>query len=1227
MDLVPHKPLSNLRCPNCGKTWPSEPDVQYCGACAEPLPDSEKQEEDGEGETVLLEEERKTVTVLFADLKGFTEFAENRDPERVRDHVFSLFDRFVNIVESHGGKVDKVMGDAVMAIFGAPVSHEDDPRRAISTALEMFEELERANEDMRRKGEDGEEETFSMRIGINTGDVIWGRMADGNMTVMGDAVNVAERLESEANPGEILVSKSTRDRAESYFHFEVKRAITVEGRDSRVQPFQVLSRVTATPSLKEVHGKEVEMLGRETEFQQLLDGVEQIQDGQSVKFIVTGSAGVGKSRLLEELVEYFVNHDEMFMVPMGTARSPGNISYAPFREMLRRHADLLDVKSTDEARRLFEDKLKRVFQSLDHVTGAEVRNWIHLLAGIAGVPIPEEEKDVAHLEPEKQKKETFRAVLLWLRALAVHSPVVVQLDNVHQLDQSSLDLLKYLTESLGEERIMLLCAGRDNSFSPEQASLFLDGERFRQIQLEPLREEDTEQIVRNLLNGDPDPSVLSFVKDRAAGNPYFVEEILRYLLDMDIISTKEGKGGKTRIVLSESDQLEDVPGEIRSIIGARLDRLERNEKNVLKGGAVVGRRFWRAIVEDLLEQTVVQTLKNLEKRELILPAPEANFGQRNEYLFRHKLLRDVAYSALLKKHRRKLHRAAAKWIHENMNRDNHQVLALEAHNWEKGGEEEKAVQSYREAAKLTEQTPAVSESISNYQSAYDLSGDSQDLLNKVEAQLFAGNLTNAEEATEQLEKELQISNGLPSTLSRNVVKARRLQARVKNYRGEHKRAERYFEDVLTMWKGDGTLKNKAAVLELGRLVNDYAWFQLEKQSNIEEVGSLLERTKQFLESRLDPGDERKALIMRCERNYALYEQNTGQSGSAAERLEDNLQYLEEQDEERTRAVVLNNLGMVYNTLNRLDKALEFYRVAISVYRRIGDRLNQGITANNIGAIYQIRGDLDRAEEKFNQFLEIGRNRDMLWAEGLATGNLAVIYRKRGELELAEKHIRRKLSYAEDHQEVYRLIEANMELAMIQKCRHVRRRKEGNNSLFPDGSATVYSDVLSDGEEFLKEALSIAEKNAFREQEFAIRSELIDFNYLAGRSKRGIDQFRDLRNHPDLNNERDLPIEYHLHYLNLLLCAPDLRLDNHLDRVKDRLQTVDDALEQRTDFLASLRRDFCRGLLGLYEKGGEERRERVTRVIERARDSGFSSAADRFELELDHFVEMYECGLS
>ncbi|HYT80207.1 MAG TPA: adenylate/guanylate cyclase domain-containing protein [Actinomycetota bacterium] len=604
-------------CPKCGEENPDR--FRLCGFCGAQL-----------AVELSPQEVRKSVTVVFCDLKGSTSLGERLDTESLREVLGHYFARMKTVLESHGGTVEKYIGDAIMAVFGLPRAHEDDALRAVRAAADMQSALLEINEELERRWG----VRLANRTGVNTGEVVAGDVTHGQRLVTGDTVNVAARLEQAAPEFEVLLGESTYRLVRDGVEVEALEPLELKGKAERVPAYRLLS-VTGTQAI--TRHVDTPLVGRAAELALLGERFQRAVERRSCELVtVFGQAGVGKSRLIHELVSELAGTALSLRgrcLPYGEG-----ITFWPLVEVIRDAAELT-LEDPSEARARIAELAGR----------ADVADRLAAVSGLS--------------TEEFAIQETFWAARKLFEALSQNQPLIVVIDDIHWAEPTFLDLIEHVLEGTQDAPVLMLCTAR-HDFLEERSAWLAERPNATRLLLEPLSSDESAEIVENLLGDAPLPDkVRNRIISSAEGNPLFVEQILSMLIDEGLVC--QAPDG-TWSVRAEVESFA-VPPSIFALLGARLDRLPGAERAVLERGGVVGSVFYQGAVVSLspdpLKPEVPACLSSLTTKQMVRPH-HSDFAGQEAFRFHHVLIRDTAYQGLLKRTRIGLHEAVAQWMEE-----------------------------------------------------------------------------------------------------------------------------------------------------------------------------------------------------------------------------------------------------------------------------------------------------------------------------------------------------------------------------------------------------------------------------------------------------------------------------------------------------------------------------------------------------------------------------------
>jgi class 3 adenylate cyclase len=613
-------------CLACGAEAPAE--AAFCAACGTAL-------RDAAGRAAVSEhEERRVVTVLFVDLAGSTALGARIDPEELRTLQGELFELVNDEVVRFGGISEKFVGDAVLAVFGVPLAHDDDAERAVRAALAVRERFGAFAHDVEaRHGID-----VGLRLGVNTGEVVAGReaAARGELIVTGDAVNVAARLQQRARPGQVLVGERTEASTRRAIRYVSVGAAPAKGKDVPVPAWEATT-VVALPGQRGVEGLSAAMIGREEELAVLRALTARVGRERAPQLVtIYGHAGVGKSRLVEEFVAQLPEAHVLQgrCLPYGEG-----ITYWPLGEAAKAHAGILDTDPAGVALRKLETAVR------GHVEPKHVRGLVDAIGWTIGLTLPaDDERDIGVLLRESWRR--------YLCGLGGERLTVLVVEDVHWASAPLLELLEKLTDALSDTAVLTICTSRPEFFDTREA--WGGGARdSASIRLSPLPEAESVELVDALVGAGCLPRNLTGrIVGRAEGNPFYVEEILQMLIDREVIARENG-GWSVR---GEVDQVE-LPDSVHGVIAARVDMLDARSREALRRCSVVGRVFWPQAVG--VDEEVIAALG---PRALVVEHADSTVAGMREFAFKHALTQDVTYASLPRAERRVLHRQVGTWV-------------------------------------------------------------------------------------------------------------------------------------------------------------------------------------------------------------------------------------------------------------------------------------------------------------------------------------------------------------------------------------------------------------------------------------------------------------------------------------------------------------------------------------------------------------------------------------
>jgi class 3 adenylate cyclase/tetratricopeptide (TPR) repeat protein len=663
---------------------------------------------------VRVEGERKYVTVLFADVVDSTGLGERLDPEQVAEIMNGAF-AFLNAsVKKYDGTIARLLGDAILAFFGAPVAHEDDAERAVRAGLDIQAAAREYAQAVRRNyGVD-----FQVRVGINTGLAVLAAVGDEirtEYTAMGDTTNVAARLQSAAEPGTVLISADTYHLVKQLFELKPRGGAMVKGKSAPIVTYEVLAPRVVPGKVRGLEGLTSPLVGRAAEFKLVNDKLNEVREGRGAFVAVIGEAGLGKSRLLAEVSDSAKSWPQVAWLEGRALSYEQAVTYFPWRQVIRQ---AIGAKE-GEAPEVVREKLHR-----DPACGAMPEDDSQYLEVILSVESDATLEAVAALEGDALVEHIAAATRSYLRARADLMPTVIVLDDLHWADTASLDLLLSVAALVEDLPLLIVCLLRPDKGAPSWSAIERArerlGARYTEILLEPLDAADSKELLGNLLYIEDLPeSVRKLILNKAEGNPFFVEEVIRTLIDSEYIVQENSHWRATREIVNVA-----IPDTLTGVLSARIDRLPENTKHVAQTAAVLGRIFaQRALMATCAAAPPPEQIEDVEPHLGVLTyeelVRERVHDPELEYIFKHALTQEAAYDLLLIRRRKELHRRAGEVLEELYPEQRGELASALAYHFRLGEDWQRAADYAMGAGAQAVKVYAMSEALAYYDNGYD----------------------------------------------------------------------------------------------------------------------------------------------------------------------------------------------------------------------------------------------------------------------------------------------------------------------------------------------------------------------------------------------------------------------------------------------------------------------------------------------------------------------------
>jgi class 3 adenylate cyclase/tetratricopeptide (TPR) repeat protein len=704
-------PLLRL-CANCKS--PASPNAKYCSQCGHALSPLDETNRFSSPRNytpqhlvnkiltsrAALEGERKQITVLFADIKGSMEVITDRDVEDAQKLLHAVLERMIEAVHRYEGTVNSVMGDGIMALFGAPLAHEDHAVRACYAALRMQESIARYSDEVQRT----HGVPIMTRVGVNSGEIVISAIGNDlhmEYTVVGPTVHLAARMEQMAKPGSVLTTAQTHRLAEGFIAMKPLGPAAVKGLAEPVPIFEVSGAGPARTRLQAAAGRGLtRFVGRELEFEQLRRALQLAGQGEGQVVALVGQPGVGKSRLMHE----FLHSDPAagwLVLESNTTSYDHATSYLPITELLRGYFKVDAREEAQSTREKVSGKILTLNPSLQDA----VLPVLDLLNAL------DEDHPFRALEPEQHRQSTYQAIIRLLLSESRLQPIIAIFEDLQWYDSLTLGLLNELAVRAQDARLLLVV-----SYRPEFQDGWKHRPNYRQLHLNPLASENLAALLQGLLGSNPNLQILkNFLMQRASGNPFFVEEIVRALADNGVI-----EGSRSNYRLAKPFVTHEIPPTVQAVLAARIDALPSAEKRLLQEAAVIGQDVLFALlhaISGLPEDELQGLLEDVQASEFLYAT---QLFPDLQYTFTHSLTHDVTYNGVLLERRREIHARIVDAIERlYAGRLGDQVERL-AHHAVRGDLKDKAVHYLRQSGAKAATRSALADARSCFEQALDI---------------------------------------------------------------------------------------------------------------------------------------------------------------------------------------------------------------------------------------------------------------------------------------------------------------------------------------------------------------------------------------------------------------------------------------------------------------------------------------------------------------------------
>ncbi|MEO0127815.1 MAG: tetratricopeptide repeat protein [candidate division WOR-3 bacterium] len=961
-----------MNCPRCGYNNPDT--ANFCSRCGLQL--------------LKTTGQRRPVAVIFADISGFTPLADKMDPEEVKDLIDQCLQRLALIIQKYEGFVDKFIGDCVMALFGAPLAHEDDPLRAVLASLDLLKEIKVFNSEKKQN--------LSLSIGINYGLVATGDLGrPGGYTVMGDTVNIAQRLQVAAPRGKIYVSEEIYKYTNREILYKKLKKISVKGKKEKILVYTPL-RVRLKYGQRKI--QEIPLIGRVEEMNLLNKIFQEVNAGRGRVVAIIGEAGIGKTKLVYEFKRQLEKN--VFITEGKGIEYHINSPYFVLKEVLKK---IFGINDNDTPAMITRRITKFIESSDDAILKVKIPYFKYFLSADL---TRSERMQIESMQSEDRIRLLLEAINLLFVKLSRSKPLLMIFDDCHWIDKETIDFIHNIAGSIGYKPVMLITLYRP-TFDIGKISRL---PYFNTITLKPLGIDETTVLLKKILRCEKiDSYLFALLLKKSGAIPFYISELALNLVSNNMIQIKDGTA------ILKGDLTLTLPRSLDELIMTKIDKLSAELRYIVDIASVIGEEFSFKILNALIpgKERLKQNLAYIVQQNIFKVTGDKDSSEDEKYAFTHSIMRDAVYNSLLKKQRREYHQKVGFIIEKIFNLTIEEYFDALAHHFYLGGEIMKALEYMEKAGDQKKELYLNSSAIELYKKCLTMIPDG---MPHITTRIFE-KLGTIYELIGDYENALNSYYSMERYAGEDlVVKARSLRhrANIIANQGDYDKGLELLSQAYEYLKSLKEKSNLSVLLELSNIRNLECWlYRIKGKMEIAESKGLeaikiITKIKDWKFK-----IELKQALTKAYNHLSVIYCVKGDFEKALKLCKEAISIAEDTGDLRGKVNAYNVMGTVFKAQGNYEKAIDSFTVNLKITEELGDKRGIGVAYCNLGNVYQHIGDNSTALDLYQKFLEISQDLRDKSSIGMASNNMGIIYFNMGDYERALKFFENYLKISEE----------------------------------------------------------------------------------------------------------------------------------------------------------------------------------------------------------------------